>query len=742
MTEASSTTLSEAIQPPLVAYPTLKVWAERILLAFLLLLFVVRGFIPAWRHLDSDFANYYLVARLYREGYPVERVYEWTWFQRQKDHFGIDRPLVGFAPSTPTSALLVVPLASMPPLVANRWWLAINLALLSLTGVFLKRITSLPWRRIGVLVFLAIAPLHMNFLTGQVHLVMLLLVAVAAWLYFADRVFLCGIALGAAAALKIYPALFLLFFLVKKQWRAAAGLLCGMLGAVLVSAGLFGVAACRIYFREILPWGLRGEITDPFDTGWDSLNALLRRLLLFEPELNPAPVAHLPHLFAILHSLLHTLILTAFLWAIVSLDGSQSRRKLEWASYCFLLLLLSSEPLPYHFLILILTAVLVVDCLIAGKKPAWAAAIVIVYALICVPYDRLYRAIPTGWASVFFFPRLFWMLVLAGMLLWLLLSESGQTLSERVRSRSFAQAALIFAALFATSLVLNVRHMKGQFDNNRARVTTSIGSAIAIDPVVTDDAIFYGALLPRFREANDMYAVHRLHAGQITAFGGGGDWFHPAATADGLRSWAEVASASSSRIVRFEASADATGDEAVVTEAADAQQPAVSPDAKWLAYIREVRGRGSLWVRPLGGTQGESSSAPERELAGPEYDVREFGFSPDAQVFFSSWQTRQYRLYSVDSQSGAIAELTSARCSARYPALSPDGRWIAFSCERDGVWQLVAMNLRTAEQRQLTSADCNSITPAWTRDSKSLIYAADCGRALGVTALSKIDVVR
>jgi len=742
MMEASSTTLGEAIQPPLVGSTTLKVWAERILLAFLLLLFVVRGFIPAWRHLDSDFANYYLVADLYREGYPVERVYEWTWFQRQKDHFGIERPLVGFAPSTLTSALLVVPLSSMPPLVANRWWLAINLALLSLTGVFLKRITSLPWRRIGVLVFLAVAPLQSNFLSGQVHLVMLLLVAIAAWLYFEDRAFLCGIALGAAAALKIYPALFLLFFLVKKQWRAAVGLLCGMLGAVLASAGLFGVAACRIYFREILPWGLRGEITDPYATGWDSLNALLRRLFLFEPELNPAPVAHLPHVFAILHSLIHTLILTAFLWAMVSGDGSQSRRKLEWASYCFLLLLLSSEPLPYHFLILILTAVLVVDYLIAREKPTWVVAIVIVYAFVCVPYDRLYRVVPTGWASVFFFPRLFWMLVLAGMLLWLLLSDSRQTLGKRVRSRSFAQAALAFATLFATSLVLNVRHMAGQFDNNRTRVTTSIGSAIAIDPVVADDSIFYGALLPRFAATNDSYSVHRLHAGAITPFGGGGDWFHPAATADGRRGWAEVASAGSSRIVRFEASADATGSAAVVAQAADAQQPAVSPDGKWLAYIREVRGRGSLWIRPLGDRQGESPTSPERELAGPEYDVRELAFSPDAQVFFSSWQSHEYRLYSVHSQSGTMAELTSARCSARYPALSPDGRWIAFSCKRGGVWQLVAMNLRTAEQRQLTSADCNSIAPAWTRDSKSLIYAADCGRALGVTALSKIDAVR
>jgi len=52
------------------------------------------------------------------------------------------------------------------------------------------------------------------------------------------------------------------------------------------------------------------------------------------------------------------------------------------------------------------------------------------------------------------------------------------------------------------------------------------------------------------------------------------------------------------------------------------------------------------------------------------------------------------------------------------------------------------MNRATAQQHQLTAGDCNSITPAWSPDSRSLIYATDCGRALGITALSKLNVVR
>lgn len=739
--EAAFTTVGEIVQPHVAHHPGLKVWAERLLFAFLFLLFVFRAFLPAWRHIDSDFTNYYLAARIYREGYPVERVYEWTWFQRQKDHLGLDRPLVGFAQSALPSVLFVAPLSFMAPLTANRWWLVVNLALLPLTGLVLKKMTSMPLRRVGALMFLAVSPLQSNFLLGQAHLIMLLLLAVAAWLYFDQRHFLSGFVLASAVVLKAYPILFLLFFIVKKQWRAAAGVLCGTLGAVLVSLRLFGTAACRIYILEILPWGLRGEIIDPYATEWDSLNALLRRLFVLEPELNPHPVAHLPNLYAFLYSFVCALILIAFLWAIADAGVDPSRKKLEWASFCLLLLLLSSEPFTYHFVVLILTAVLAVDYLTNRGKLAWATVFVVVYVLVCAPYNRLYGASPTGWVSLLYFPRLFWMLLLAGTLLWVLISDSGKTLRERVRSRALAHAGIAFVSLFAIGFVLEVRHLAGQFDNYRTRVTMTFGSATALDPIATDAGIFYGGLLPRFDAQGDAYSVYRLQVSSITPFGGGGDWFHPAATPDGGRTWAEVAS-TNSRVVRFEATEKASKGAAIVTEVDEGEQPTVSADGHWLAYIREVRGRGSLWIRRVDGLESEVKPGGEREIAGQQYDVREVAFSPEDQVVFSSWQTKQYRLFSIDLRTSLIAALTSVGCSARYPAFSPDGQWIAFSCERRGVWQLTAMNLRREEKHQLTTADCNSVTPAWTRDSRSLIYATDCGRGLGIMALSKIEVVR
>jgi hypothetical protein len=424
---------------------------------------------------------------------------------------------------------------------------------------------------------------------------------------------------------------------------------------------------------------------------------------------------------------------------------SASRQKLEWAVYCFLLLLLSSEPLPYHFIILILTAVLSVDYLVARRQSGWALAVVVFYALACVPYNRVYRANPQGWQALLSFPRLFCMLLLGGTLLWILISTAEDSFPGRLRSRSLAGAALALIVMTMGGFGLDRRHLAGQFDNYATRVTTSVGSAIAVNPVVSTDGVWFGALVPQFTSALDAYVIHRLRASVISSYGGNGDWFYPATTIDGSASygsgsWAEVASKAGSRIIRFDPAGVPTSSETLTTEAVDAQQSVVSARGEQLAYIREVGGRGSLWIRRVG-QAGTTQYNPERQLAGAQYDVREAAFFPDKELIFSSSRPERYRLYSVDPQSENIVELTSVTCSARYPAPSPDGHWIAFSCERGGVWQLMVMNRSTAEQRQLTNSDCNSITPAWLPDSRSLIYATDCGRALGITALSKLSVV-
>ena len=102
----------------------------------------VRTLPRAWQKLDTDFPNYYLTARLLHGRYDTDRIYEWIWMQRQKDHIKMekaDQAVVAFVSLTSFSALLAWPLTAWAPLPAKHIWIAFNLALLVPVGFFIKK---------------------------------------------------------------------------------------------------------------------------------------------------------------------------------------------------------------------------------------------------------------------------------------------------------------------------------------------------------------------------------------------------------------------------------------------------------------------------------------------------------------------------------------------------------------------------------------------------------------------------
>jgi hypothetical protein len=175
--ELSMKDLSPRLQPMIAT----KIWRcmELACLAILACLLISKGVLPGWHRLNSDFPNYYLVARLLREGFSLDRIYDWVWLQRIKDHWGLDQPLVGFAGLTPLSALPILPVAALATLTAKRFWIVANLLFLLGTVETLQRATQLGRRRIWILSLLAVIPLRSSFLLGQMHILVLFLLALA-----------------------------------------------------------------------------------------------------------------------------------------------------------------------------------------------------------------------------------------------------------------------------------------------------------------------------------------------------------------------------------------------------------------------------------------------------------------------------------------------------------------------------------------------------------------------------------
>ena len=77
--------------------------------------FVGTAFLAGWTKPETDFPNYYTAAVLARQGQPLRKFYDWTWFARQMNYAGNDARLGTYSAQTPLTMLPMVGLAGFPP---------------------------------------------------------------------------------------------------------------------------------------------------------------------------------------------------------------------------------------------------------------------------------------------------------------------------------------------------------------------------------------------------------------------------------------------------------------------------------------------------------------------------------------------------------------------------------------------------------------------------------------------------
>ena len=684
--------------------------SEWILVAVLLTQIGLRSAPKAWHTLGSDFPNYYLTARLKSEHYDTTRIYEWIWLQRQKDHRAVDQRIVGMVPITPFSTAFVYPLTSMPPLTAKHCWLIFNFVLLLVTFALLRYLTLLSWRHIFLIAALSV-PLRANFLLGQYYVLLLFLLTWACWLYVRQKRFAAGLLVGLAAGLKIFPVIYLLLFLRKRDWKAFAGGMFASAGSFAVSVWLFGWELNQTYLTQVLPATFRGEALAPYNLQAASLSSLLHRLFIYEPQLNPHPAANIPWMFSVLHPLLQIAVVApAILFAIPG-DHDPRRIRLEWAALLLASLAISTSPASYLFTLLILPVALIAGWFREEGKHIWAAVLLVLYFLGGLLGGKADS--PAGWAALAAVPRLY-MLILLVMFSYLVLLTVNRP-NEPKRDRSLWILAML--SILAFSVVTNLRHQRGLYADYKWRIAEPAEILMASHPAVQADATPFIALL------NDGYhsavmrgdSVELSHASEEDLL---------AITATSNERWIEQ-----------------TGKESTIqstlaarSEIRDAQFPTASPDGRWLAFLREDHGRARISVRAL-----DRKDIADKLVTPPELNVLEMSFLPDGALIFAADFAGRPSLFTANQQ-GSIRSLDFG--TARYPSVSPDGHWLAYSQLQKGTWNLWLRNLKDGYPERLTNAECNDTEPVWTEDSQTLIYASDCGRGLWLSALCRRRVVR
>jgi hypothetical protein len=667
----------------------------------------------AWQHLNTDFPSYYVAARLLHERYNTDGLYEWIWIQRQKDHFAIDYPLVGFAPNPPFAAFAVLPLTYWQPLTAKRIWIIANLAFLVIIAVLLRSLTGMIWRRIALLMVLSF-PLHRNLLYGQYCILLLLLMTAAFWLYVKHKRTVAGILVGIGFGIKIFPALFLLYFLRKKDYRAALGLITGCLVTVLLGVAAFGLELNRIYFVRVLPWSLHGEGgLDPFNLAANSVSALLHHLFIFEPEWNPHPLLHLPALVAVLLPLVQIVLIAPAILLVVPEDVRPRRVLLECSAFIVGLLAISTRPASYHFILLILPLTIMTAILIEGKRFASLALLLGIYLGIGFP---LWNSTFSGGLPFLAVPRLY---LLIGLCLFFYISLRQQELSTAQDRRQRWLWSGVLACIFVLQVADGLRHLHGVYTRESERILTLPSVFLATEPVATGTSVLSVAML------QDGY--HTADHGSNGAYFSADGADQLALTAAAGRVWVEE-SAQKSRIISVGPRLAAQR-----LEVDNAEFPVASSDGRWLSYLRSDHGRSQIWLHAL------EAPAVDWPITPSGLNVLEMSFLPDNSVVFAAAEDHGAPHLFVTDRNGDLRQLTAYE--ARFPAVSPDGEWLAHSRQAAGVWNLWLKNMRTGEARHIRDANCNDVSPSWEADSKTLLFASDCGRGFGLTALYRRRVL-
>lgn len=136
--------------------------------------------------------------------------------------------------------------------------------------------------------------------------------------------------------------------------------------------------------------------------------------------------------------------------------------------------------------------------------------------------------------------------------------------------------------------------------------------------------------------------------------------------------------------------------------------PAISPDARRVAFIAYNANQPQLVVHQLGTAQFQTVALPAGEPFSPS-------FVPNSRdLILALARDGDSDIFRVNPESGEVRQLTASPGSDVAPAASPEGSQIVFESDRSGQQQLYVMDADGSNQRRLTFVEgARFASPAW-----------------------------
>lgn len=316
----------------------------------------------------------------------------------------------------PFFLVLMRPLTHLSPVAAAALWQSAKvLALVAIFGMAWNLLAvsgPLPiWIKIGSII-MSIRFIISDIRHGNINIFIAFLVVLAAWLLAKRRPWLCGLAVACATCVKVTPALWGVYLLYKRQWRASLAVLVGVVLAlevaplIITSPAMNHVLLKRWYALVIRDYTNKGHV---YSTRMNQSMVAVSNRLLGRDDLAPGEksvsVMNLPPSTIIwVQRGMAVVLLTMLAWVCRGRLPQTNHIALavEWSLVATITLALSGLTWTGHFCLLILAHAAVLTCLARGSPSRidhWVTCLTIVAFLLMSLTGDLLTPMGRKWAS-------------------------------------------------------------------------------------------------------------------------------------------------------------------------------------------------------------------------------------------------------------------------------------------------------------------------------------------------------
>lgn len=329
---------------------------------------------------SPDFYQDWASARNYLNGLPVYSPHEMTmplYLGRPQADWERD---IMYNAHPPTSVLLAIPFTrlSLPDAVLA-WNLVMLAAIVGALAIAASQLPELRALFLPVAVLLPFClPIYGNFQQGQLTFLLVLLITAAWALDRSGRSGLAGTLVGAAAAVKLFPAYLVVAFATRGRWRGVVAAASAFGVLTLITAAVLGIGAYLDYWRIVLPsmekfrsyafnlsfFGFWHKLFDPAsERGWV-------RPLWFSPGV------------ARYGTILSDLAITAFVAMAVRRAQTREERDVAFAMATTAMLLVSPVTWDYSLpLLLVPLAIAALGAMASRWLPALLIPVMVTFGL-------------------------------------------------------------------------------------------------------------------------------------------------------------------------------------------------------------------------------------------------------------------------------------------------------------------------------------------------------------------------